>query len=187
MSDWSLGGIYVNPVYYSIDYSVTLTYQPNGVNLDDTRFRMDIPEINFNIAQDLFLFGGGDVDLYGYVENNLINKIHPLGLSEGSACRKTRSERLMEEFEANRVPGANIFGVPTSLLSLGASVALTEGPSLGEKVAQHFATGAFESQRLTGHGIYLKNYRPGFFNVSGAFRLLGNASWAVTAFIFLLT
>ena len=80
MSDWSLGGIYVNPVYYSIDYSVTLTYQPNGVNLDDTRFRMDIPEINFNIAQDLFLFGGGDVDLYEYVANNPVNRVDPEGL-----------------------------------------------------------------------------------------------------------
>jgi hypothetical protein len=53
---------------------------------------------------------------------------------------------------------------------------------VGEKIAQHFATGAFESQRLTGHGIYLRNYRPGFFSASGAFRLLGKASWVVTVF-----
>jgi RHS repeat-associated protein len=129
-------------------------------------------------------FAGEDVNLYAYVANNPINWVDPYGLSEESSCPKKKScfKSFMEEFERNRVPGAEIFGIPTSAVSLGATIALTKGPSVGEKIAQHFATGAFESQRLTRHGIYVKNYRPGFFSVSGAFRFLGTATKIATVF-----
>jgi hypothetical protein len=86
----------------------------------------------------------------------------------------------MEEFERNRVPGASILGIPTSLVALGASIALTGGPGLGEKIAQHMATGAFEGQQLTRHGSYIKNYRPAYFGYAKFFRGLGWASWGAT-------
>jgi RHS repeat-associated protein len=155
--------------------------EPNGFYYMKARYYD--PEVGRFISEDPIGFDGGDVNLMAYVQNNPVNGIDPEGLcGESSGQKKSSYERFMEAFERNRVPGANIFGVPTSLVSLGASAALTGGPTIGEKIAQSLATGAVESQQLTRGGIYLKNFRPGFFTVSGAFRLIGKASWVVTLF-----
>jgi RHS repeat-associated protein len=172
------GGNLPNPYTYT-----SREYDPES-GLYYYRARYYDAEVGRFLQTDPIGFTGGDVNLYAYVQNNPINRIDPLGLSDQNPCPQKKScyERFKEEFERNRVPGAEIFGIPTGIVSGVASALLTGGPSVGEKIAQHFATGAFESQRLTGHGIYLRNYRPGFFSASGAFRLLGKASWVVTVF-----
>jgi RHS repeat-associated protein len=126
----------------------------------------------------------GRFGLYGYVLNNPINLVDPLALCEVSPRpkRKTCFELFWEEFEKNRVPGANLFGIPTGAVSGLIGAFSMAGPPLGERLSQQIATGAFESQRLTRHGFYVKNYFPRFFTVANASRLLGRASWVVTAF-----
>jgi hypothetical protein len=110
-----------------------------------------------------------------------MNKIDPLGLSEATGCpKKSCWDRYWEEFERNRVPGASLLGLPTSFISGSLTALLTAGPGVGEKIAQKAATGAFESQRLTGSSIYLKNYFPRFFSWGTAARFAGKASWVVT-------
>jgi RHS repeat-associated protein len=147
------------------------------------RTRYYDPKAGRFLTRDPIGFEGGDVNLYSYVQNNPINKIDPLGLAETSGCpKKSCWERYWEDVERNRVPGAELFGLPTGFISGGLTAFLTAGPWATEKLAQHFATGAFESQRLTGHGIYLKNYRPGFFSLGTAARLVGRASSVVTVF-----
>jgi RHS repeat-associated protein len=157
-------------------------YYDQETGLHYNYFRYYNPQTGRYIDPDPIGLEGG-INLFAYVANNPLNKIDPLGLAETSGCpKKSCWERYWEEVERNRVPGAEFFGLPTSFISGGLTAFLTAGPWATEKIAQHFATGAFESQPLTGHGIYLRNYRPGFFSLGTAARLTGRASLIVTVF-----
>jgi RHS repeat-associated protein len=180
-------------------------YYDSETGLHYNYFRYYNPQTGRYITPDPIGLEGG-INLFSYVANSPVNRTDPLGLwfegmnvannpankvdrngsQSSTQCetgrKKSCFERFMEEFERNRVPGANIFGLPTSAVSFAASVALTEGPSVGEKIAQHFATGAFESQQLARSGAFIKNYRPGWLSIGGAFRILGKVSWVVTVF-----
>jgi RHS repeat-associated protein len=153
----------------------------DGTGLYYYRARYYSPELQRFISEDPIGLGSGDVNFYAYVGNNPINNIDPLGLAETSGCpKKSCWDRYWEEFERNRVPGAEFLGLPTSFISGGLTVLLNAGPWATEKIAQNAAIGAFESQRLTGSSIYLKNYFPRFFSWGTAARFAGKASWVVT-------
>jgi RHS repeat-associated protein len=89
MSD-SQGNITESATYDSfgrvITSNLTTRYQYTGREYDEYtglmfyRARFYDPQIGRFISEDPIGFRGGDVNLFGYVKNNVINKIDPLGL-----------------------------------------------------------------------------------------------------------
>lgn len=153
----------------------------DGTGLYYFRFRYYSPELQRFISEDPLGWSSGDANYFAYAHNNPLNFIDPYGLNEQSP-KKNCWKIYWEQVERNRVPGAELFGLPTGLLSAGLTALLNFGPKYAEKASQYMATGAFESQRLTSHGFYLKNFRPSYFPVGGFFRALGVASLIVSAF-----
>ena len=67
------------PFKYVGQYGVMA--EPNG--LYDMRARYDDLDVGRFISEDPLGFGGGDINLYAYVQNNPVNRIDPLGLQAG--------------------------------------------------------------------------------------------------------
>lgn len=104
-------------------------------------YRDYMPDIGKWTAKDPILFAGGDLNLYGYVQNNSINRIDPFGLLDFNTVKDAVNViSIVDVLPIGAVPGTpQIIGEVVDVVA----VAGTQGVLLSDLSSQNITTSQF--------------------------------------------
>jgi RHS repeat-associated protein len=134
----SSGSLTASTSYDSFGNPTSLTfpsrYQFTGREFDSftglqfSRARWNDPNLGRFISEDPIGFSGGDVNLYGYVKSNSINRTDPMGLLDTGYADAEAARRAAEAARLAKLSAAAGAGAGGGILS---SVAAAGGVSVG--------------------------------------------------------